>query len=122
MEPANGCRICMEAFPGVFWTPWFGLGGARWKCDKPAGPSAVPHPTSTSESGDNTADRPLTRRDPRHSHATRRRTLAIPAVLPGLTLKKLAFEEGEQPGALQYPATAFAAPAVFPGFGVWTFP
>ena len=73
--------------------------GARWNAIKPAGPSAVPHPTPTSESGDNTADRQVTRRDPRHSHATRRRTLAILAALPGLNLKKQAFEEGEQPGA-----------------------
>jgi hypothetical protein len=102
MEPANGCRICMEAFPGVCETPWFGLAeGSVILGRKPAGPSAVPNPTSTSESGDDSQNRRIARRDPRPCHATRRRTLAILAVLPGLNLKKPAFEEGEQPRALQ---------------------
>ena len=58
----------MEAFPGVFETPWFGLAeGSVIPGRKPAGPSAVRHPTSNAESqsGQDTEDWHVTRRDPR---------------------------------------------------------
>src|SRR5882672_1563252 len=100
MEPTNGCRICMEAFPGVCQTPWFGLaeGSVILGSQSPGlPPSHILYPKS--DRGD-TQDRHVTPVRPRVIHAAHRRSLTISAVLPEPNLRKLAPEAGKYPGAL----------------------
>jgi len=95
----------MEASPGVFQTPWFGLaeGSVIPEENQPGlPPSAILHPKQRDGRAWILRIGHVTRAIRAAVHATHRRSLAISATLPELNLRKLAFEEGKQPGALQF--------------------
>src|SRR6266704_4343733 len=105
MEPANGCRICMEAFLGSVKTPWFGLReGSVIPVKKTAEPSTARHPTSNStnhrrQGYSESKTYPVVIRSA--VHAATRCALAITALHPGFNLRNLAYEEGKNRGSLQ---------------------
>src|SRR6266851_5443178 len=105
MEPANGCRICMEAFLGSVKTPWFGLReGSVIPVKKTAEPSTARHPTSNStnhrrQGYSESKTYPVVIRSA--VHAATRCALAITALHPGFNLRNLAYEEGKKRGSLQ---------------------